>query len=171
MRPDPIVEAGLRGDPLVGVGGRGRATGEARALDRRVAGDEPHLVAGVGEPALDELDRLDDDGRSARASSAAVDRARGSAAGRPGWTIASRSRSAVRIREDDPAEACPIERSVVAAQAVAEPGDDRLERRLTRLDDVARDLVGVDDDDTGPFAEPAARRSTSRSRWVRSARC
>ena len=61
----------------------------------------------------------------------------------------------LRIREDDPAEACSIERSVVPAEVGSEPGDDGIERRLTGLHDVARDLVGVDDDDTGSFAEPA----------------
>ena len=58
------------------------ATGEARALDRRVAGDEPDLVADVGEPALDQLDRLDDDGRSA-GRLARPRSPRGSAAGPP----------------------------------------------------------------------------------------
>src|SRR5207344_3000796 len=61
----------------------------------------------------------------------------------------------LRIGEDDPAEARSVERPVVPAQVGSEPGDDRIECRLTRLHDLARELVGVDDDDARSFTEPA----------------
>ena len=63
---------------------------EPAALDRRVAGDQPDLVAQPGEPTLDQLDGLHDDRRCTRSVRGSIPaRIRGRTAG---WTMASRSR-------------------------------------------------------------------------------
>jgi hypothetical protein len=54
----------LRGDPPLGIVVRDAPVAEAPALHRRITGDQPDLVAQLGQPAFHELDRLHDDGRS-----------------------------------------------------------------------------------------------------------
>ena len=132
---------------------RRAAADEAFPLDRRVAGHEPDLVAHLGEAALDQPDRLDDDGRRLGClrvgdlrQDPRPDRRMGD-----GLEVAQRG----RVGEDDPPERRAIEGPVVAQDARPEPRDDRVEGRLAGLDDLARDPVGIDDDDPGPFPEPA----------------
>ena len=73
-------------------------------LDARVAGHEPHLVAGVGQPAVDEPDRLDDDRRGA-VDLGRLHRAEDPRHGPVDPVIASRSRRAVGILEHDRGQA------------------------------------------------------------------
>ena len=61
-----IDQIALRRDPLARRHPRRHPAPTRRSqLDIRIAGDEPDLVAQVGEPALDELDRLDHHGPGA----------------------------------------------------------------------------------------------------------
>ena len=116
--------------------------------------DQPDLVALGGQAALDELDRLDDDRRGA-----APRRPRPS---RPGSAAARRDGRSPRGRAAPPGPRRPRRPSAARSSAPsarrssrAEPGDDGLERRLAWLEDLARDPIGVDDDDARPLAKPA----------------
>ena len=89
-RAEAIDEVRLRGDSRFRVGAatsarapaRDGRTARSRAATSRIAGDEPDLVAELGEAAFDELDRLDDDRRRAVALARRPSR-RGSRAGPP----------------------------------------------------------------------------------------
>src|SRR4051794_37556085 len=152
-RPNALHEPALRRDPLVGgLGGRATAD-QPFALDAPIAGHEPDLVADLGKAALDETDRLDDHGRGA-VTRGAVDRcpdARPNGGVRDRLEVAERD----RIGEHDPPERLPVERPVVTQDRLAEPLDDRLESRLSRLDDITCHLVGVDADDARSLPEPS----------------
>ena len=154
--PDAVGEPGLRGDPALRVVRRRAAADEARR-----AGPSGSQVTSqtsshtLGEAALDQLDRLDDDGRGVGRLGAPRSRAR--IRGRTaGWTIASRSRSAAgsakTIRPSAARSSVPSPRSTPSP----EPRDDR-RRAPARPGSthLARDLVGVDDHDARPLAEPA----------------
>ena len=117
--PGPIDQAGLGRDPSVGVRLGQPAAGQALALDGRIAGDQPDHIAGIGKAALDELDRLDDDGLRA-CGPRLVD---GSHDPRPDGGMDDRLEvvQGRLVGEDDPSERGPVERPVRAAKAFAEP--------------------------------------------------
>ncbi len=110
-------------------------------------------VAHLGEAALDQLDRLDDDDIFVFL----VGDRDGRQDPRPDRRMDDRLQvpQRCRVREDDPAQCRAVERSVVAQQARTEPRDDRVERWLPDVEDVPGDRVGVDDDDARPLGQPA----------------
>ena len=166
-RDQPLGRCPPGGDPLVGVRPptcRGRLSRARCVVGSQVTSQTSSHSC--GQPALDELDRLDDDGRGAvrvgplrsrRGSAAGPPDGRSprGRAGRPGSAKTIRPRAA---RSSDPSgrrRASP-NRSKTASSA-GSPGSS----------DLAGDAVGVDDDDARPLAEPAPRRSTCRSRSAR----
>ena len=170
-RPSRSTMLALGGDPLRRRRRRrrpGRRAARAGPAGSQVTSQTSSQTS--AQAALDELDRLDDDGRRAgRVGASAI--GRGSAAGRRD----GRSPRARRARPDRAntirAERRPIERRrPVARSAVAEPA----ERSASWAGSpgavhLARDVVGVDDD--APRAPRASRRpSTCRSRSARSGR-
>ena len=142
------------------------AIAQPAPLDRRVAGDQPDLVAQLGEPALDELDRLDDDRRRTRRVGG-LDPRPGSAAGRrDGRSPRDRAGPPDRRTRSGRARA---RSSVPSGARTLGPERDRrrpADRRRPRVDDLAGHGVGVDDDRPA-LGEPARRRSTCRSRSAR----
>ena len=141
------VRAGRPGRrPALGIGwSHRRALIEPSRAGCRIAGHEPDLVASARRAALDELDRLDHDGR-ARPSRLGGSRP-GSVAGRPGGRSPRGPRSARRSREDDAARAPPgravpsarserpPNRSIRTASSSASPEPSTGPRHVVRVDD------------------------------------
>jgi len=105
---------------------------EAAALDRRVAGDQPNLVAQPDEAALDQLDRLHHDRRRAR-SVRGVDRGQDP---RPNGGMDDRLEIAEvgRIVEHDPCQRAAIDRAVGRSNVGPEAVGDRPANRLVPVD-------------------------------------
>jgi len=150
---DKLDESLLGGDPLFGVGLRRAAPDQPVPLHRRVAGDQPDLVAQLGQPALDELDRLHDD----RGGTLFLGGGDSRENPRPHRGMDDRLKVTQRRRigEDDPSQRRPIELAVGAHQPGPEPTDDRIERWLPGFEHLAGDAIGIDDDDAGSLTEPA----------------
>ena len=107
MRPEPTGEIALGRDARRGVRVGAAPPDEPLALDARLAGHQPDLVTQLGQPALDELDGLDDDrGRPIRLS-----RADGREDAWPDGRVDDRLEVAQRVRvgEHDPPERGPIQ--------------------------------------------------------------
>jgi hypothetical protein len=70
-----------------------------------------------------------------------------------------------RIREDQASERGAIERPIGAKQVRPEPGDDRVEGRFARLQNLPCHDISVNDDDSWPLRQPTSHGRLPAADW------
>jgi hypothetical protein len=133
----------LGGDAPVGIVLGDATFPQAATLDRRVARDQPDLVAQHGEPTLDKLDGFHDDRRRTRCFSGLHP----GQDSRPDGGMDDRLEIAQRGRivEHDASQRPSVDRAVGPLNVWPEAADDGLADRRV-LVDLADQAVGVNDD-------------------------
>lgn len=152
-RPGAAGQIALRPDPLCGVSGMHSSVDQSRSLDTCIARDQPDIVALSRQATLYELDRFDDGGAGAcgiRLSQRGDD-------SRPNGRVNDRLEvlQGRRVPEHLSPKGGAVELTVAPEECRPKMGDDRIERGLAPSEDFTRHPVGVDDDDTWAFTQPA----------------